>query len=241
MVQADAKSAADEPEISGGDLWIFAYGSLMWRPDFVYAERYAARLDGWHRRFCILSRHYRGSAVHPGLLLGLDRGGSCEGMAFKVAPSDAAGVLAYLRVREQISGVYREARRPIKLQGAGVQIQSAIRMAVVFLAEPAHPSFSARLPVPLQARIIASAKGTTGSNLEYLAQTLEALQPLGIRERELERIAAVIGYSRISQRRIIPSRRWPGPIRSLPDWPRTPRVALHDVKRFTHRTKVPGG
>ena len=213
----------------------------MWRPDFVYAERHAARLEGWHRRFCILSRHYRGSAVHPGLLLGLDRGGSCEGMAFRVAPGDAASVLAYLRVREQISGVYREARRPIKLLGAGAQTQSVVRMAVVFLAEPAHPSFSARLPVPLQARVIASARGTTGSNLEYLAQTLDALQLLGIRERELERIAAVIGALRISRRRILAARRWPGPVKSVAGWPRTPRVGLHGVKRFTHRTKVPGG
>ena len=213
----------------------------MWRPDFDFVERHAARLEGWHRRFCIRSRHYRGSALHPGLLLGLDRGGSCEGMAFRVAARDAARVLSYLRVREQISGVYREARLRVKLQSVGVQNERAVRTAVVFLAETAHPSFSARLSVVLQARIIASAKGATGSNLEYLAQTLEALQHLGIRERELERIAAVIGALRISRRRVIPSRRWPGPVKSVVGWPRTPRVGLHGVKRFTHRTKVPGG
>lgn len=214
----------------------------MWRPDFSYAERHAARLDGWHRRFCILSRHYRGSALHPGLLLGLDRGGFCDGMAFRVASRDAAGVLAYLRVREQISGVYREARLRIKLRGLpAAPDQPAVRVAVVFLAEPAHPSFSAPLSVSLQARIIASAKGTTGSNLEYLAQTIEALQFLGLRERELERIAAVIGALRISRRRIIASKRWPGPVKCVVGWPRTQRVGLRDVKRFTHRTKVPGG
>ena len=242
MLQTEASSDAGQTQKSAGDLWIFAYGSLMWRPDFPYAERRAARLDGWRRRFCILSRHYRGGAVHPGLLLGLDRGGSCAGIAYRVASFDAASVLAYLRVREQISGVYREARLRIKLLAApGAPNEPTFRMAVVFLAEPAHPSFSAPLSVSLQARIIASAKGRTGSNLEYLAQTIEALQMLGIRERELERIATVIGAVRVSRRRIIALQRWPGPLKKVSGWPPTPRVALHGVKRFTHRGKVPLG
>ena len=91
------------------DLWVFGYGSLMWRPDFAFAERHRARLDGYHRCFCITSTHHRGSHARPGLVLGLDRGGTCEGVVYRVAAGQAAHVRAYLRRRELINGVYREA------------------------------------------------------------------------------------------------------------------------------------
>ena len=94
------------------DLWIFGYGSLMWRPGFTHAERARARLDGYHRAFCISSTHHRGDALRPGLVLGLDRGGACEGVAYRVPAAEARTVLAYLRERELISGVYREAQLP---------------------------------------------------------------------------------------------------------------------------------
>ena len=109
---ADNYRMHDKAHTSG--LWVFAYGSLMWRPDFQFVEARRARLSGWHRRFCIVSRYYRGSAENPGLLLGLDRGGVCEGVAFKIAADRTREVLRYLRVREQISGVYREARLAIR-------------------------------------------------------------------------------------------------------------------------------
>ena len=175
-----------------GDLWVFGYGSLMWRPGFQFIEAERARLTGWHRRFCIVSRHYRGTALRPGLLLGLDRGGTCEGVAFRVAAGDVTNVLKYLRAREQISGVYRETRLSVNL----IRVPHEQVRAVVFLAEPAHPSFAHRLSVPAQAQIIATAAGSTGSNLAYLANTIVELKRLGIRERELQRILTTIGVVR---------------------------------------------
>jgi glutathione-specific gamma-glutamylcyclotransferase len=96
-------------------LWIFGYGSLMWRPDFAFIERQPARLTGYHRCFCITSTHHRGTAERPGLVLGLDRGGYCAGVAYRVAAEDEACVLAYLRKRELVNGVYREARSTVDL------------------------------------------------------------------------------------------------------------------------------
>ena len=90
------------------DLWIFGYGSLMWRPGFEYQERIQATLNGYHRALCILSVHHRGSVERPGLVLGLDKGGSCRGIAFRVADQHAEATLAYLREREQVTSVYLE-------------------------------------------------------------------------------------------------------------------------------------
>ncbi|MGL4395816.1 MAG: gamma-glutamylcyclotransferase [Hyphomicrobium sp.] len=213
------------------DLWVFGYGSLMWRPDFPFIEAHAARLDGWHRCFCIVSRHYRGSDLRPGLVLGLDRGGRCEGRAFRVAAADAAHVMRYLRVREQISGVYREARVSVSLRADGAPRVTA----VAYLAEPAHPSYVPRLSVGRQARIIAGAFGRTGSNLDYLLHTRADLARLGIVERELERVVAEIGAVFAHAGRT-PRRAAPYP-RVIAGWPKRPAPKLSDLKRFIHRRR----
>jgi len=90
-----------------GDFWVFGYGSLMWRPGFPHAERHAARLFGYHRSLCLFSHEYRGTPECPGLVLGLDQGGSCVGVGFRVEAADRAATLAYLTWREGTS-VYRE-------------------------------------------------------------------------------------------------------------------------------------
>jgi glutathione-specific gamma-glutamylcyclotransferase len=228
--------ALDSPT-AAHDLWIFAYGSLMWRPDFQYVQARRARLTGWHRRFCIVSRYYRGSAENPGLLLGLDRGGTCEGIAYRIAADRAREVLSYLRIREQISGVYREARVAIALHPIEDGAAPARQTAVVFLAEPAHPSFMPRLAMAQQARILANARGSTGSNFEYLANTVSELNRMGIRERELERLLALIGPVRATQ---IGGNgaRVRLPLRRIPGWPLGPRYRLQDVKRFGHRSRM---
>lgn len=170
------------------EFWVFGYGSLMWRPGFPYTRALHARLVGHARAFCIYSIHYRGNLERPGLVLGLDQGGTCEGMAFQVAPKHAHDVLTYLREREQVTGVYREAHVPIELMdGSGREV-----MALTYLAEPAHPGYAGHLPLPRQARIIRGAHGDAGTNLEYVVNTLAHLRSLNIKEPGLERLANVI-------------------------------------------------
>ena len=171
------------------DLWIFAYGSLMWRPGFVAEEVVHARLVGWRRSFCIYSRFHRGSARRPGLVLGLDRGGVCEGLAFRVSAANARQTLRYLREREQVASVYREALVPVTLlSGEHPEV-----MALTFLVERAHPSYAGQLALTKQAHFIRGGTGRSGNNIDYLASTLAHLNQLGIRERELERLLGLVG------------------------------------------------
>ncbi len=213
------------------ELWVFAYGSLMWRPDFPFVEARPARLAGYHRSFCIISRHYRGSDERPGLVLGLDRGGVCIGRAFRVAPEHARHVLAYLRKREQISGVYREAHLPVTLLGDVIETRSAL----VFLAERAHPSFIRGLSLRQQAHIVSTAKGKTGNNLDYFLSTLAILRSFGIREPHLERLFVTLGpiRARDGQARVAGSA-----AKHVAGWPRRPVLRLAAVKRFTHRARL---
>jgi len=171
------------------DLWIFAYGSLMWRPGFEAQEIVHARLVGWRRSFCIYSRFHRGSARRPGLVLGLDRGGVCEGLAFRVAPEAARETLHYLREREQVASVYREALVPVQLLSG----ERSETMALTFLVERAHPSYAGRLSLAEQAHFVRGGVGRSGNNIDYLASTMAHLAKLGIRERELERLQALVG------------------------------------------------
>ncbi len=172
-----------------GSIWVFGYGSLMWRPGFEALERSSARLAGYQRRFCIYSVHHRGSAERPGLVLGLDRGGSCDGVAFRVAAGEREDTLAYLRAREQVNGVYREAHVGLELVGhAGRHV-----IATTFIAEPAHPSYAGKLPIAMQARLIRAAAGLSGANIDYLFQTIRQLETMQIHDRDLYRVMSTIG------------------------------------------------
>jgi cation transport protein ChaC len=171
------------------DLWIFGYGSLMWKPGFDHVEQHHARLVGYRRSLCIYSVHYRGTPRRPGLVLGLDRGGVCEGVAFRVAGAGAAPVLEALRRRELIYPVYREARLPVSLlRHGGAEVE-----AVAFIAERCHPSYAGALPPTVKARLVRGAAGKAGTNIDYLANTLDHLAELGIRDARLERILAHVG------------------------------------------------
>ncbi len=172
--------------VADRDLWVFGYGSLMWRPGFAYVERRRARLDGYHRSFCISSTHHRGSPSRPGLVLGLDRGGTCEGVAYRIAAANVAATISYLRERELVSGVYRESLATIELHGE----QKPHVSAITYIVERAHPSF-VRLPLAAQAHQIRGARGLSGDNLDYLINTVHHLQDLAIRERDLERLVAL--------------------------------------------------
>ena len=178
--------------LRGGDhqpLWIFGYGSLMWRPDFPHEEAVHARIHGWQRGFFIYSTHHRGTHQRPGLVLALDRGGACEGIAYRVAADRAASTLAYLRAREQVNGVYREAQIAARLEdGSGRHI-----VAVAYVAERRHPSYAGRLALTEQVRLIRAARGISGPNLHYLANTVRHLESLGVHEPELVRLLALAG------------------------------------------------
>ena len=170
------------------DLWVFGYGSLMWRPGFDYEEAQHARLMGWRRSFCIYSIHHPGPAARPGLVLGLDRGGTCEGIAYRVAASRAAETVRYLRAREQVNGVYREAHLPVELMGERREV-----LALTYIVERGHPSYAGQLPPIHQARLIRGGRGKSGNNLDYLISTLRHLSELGIREPDLARVLTLIG------------------------------------------------
>jgi cation transport protein ChaC len=174
--------------------WVFGYGSLMWNPGFAYAEARRARLTGYHRAFCIYSIHYRGNERRPGLVLGLDRGGVCEGMAFRLAPETAALTLAYLRRRELIYGVYREAILPLELEKSPQCTEPASPVwALAYIAERAHPAYAGRLPLAREAHVIRGATGRAGTNLDYVLSTRRHLAGLGIREARLDRLATLLG------------------------------------------------
>lgn len=166
-------------------MWVFGYGSLMWKPGFEVAERLTARLPGHARAFCMRSIHHRGTKERPGLVLALDRieGHSCEGVALRVAAGTEAAALAYLRERELISSAYLEQRLRIILA------DGRIEEAVTFVVDPDHVQYCGGLDLEEQAQIIARAEGGMGRNAEYLLNTVDHLAQLGIHDPELTWLA----------------------------------------------------
>lgn len=162
-------------------LWVFGYGSLMWNPGFAFSERRVARLDGYHRSFCMWSVHYRGTPAQPGLVLALDasQGASCHGLGFRVTDGAEAETLAYLRERELVSSAYLEAQLPITLND-GAQVQ-----ATTYVVDPHHTQYCGDLSLEDQADVIARAHGERGPNTEYLHNTVEHLSELGIDDPDL--------------------------------------------------------
>src|SRR6201988_3951365 len=118
--------SSNNPSASKDDLWVFGYGSLMWRPGFEHIEQVPARLIGEHRALCVYSFDHRGTPEKPGLVLGLDRGGACRGIAFRVAPEQRKATVEYLRAREQTTHVYREVMRSVWLNNSSQQRVSAM-------------------------------------------------------------------------------------------------------------------
>jgi len=165
-------------------LWVFAYGSLMWNPGFAVRDTQAARLHGFHRAFCIYSEHYRGTPRRPGLILGLLAGGSCRGLAHRLPARGYGRVRRYLWRREiENDGVYVEETRLIQLaDGRTVP-------ALVYLADRAHRQFAGKLPISRALSLVRQGRGTTGTNIEYVRNTLEHLRELGLRDRNLQELA----------------------------------------------------
>jgi len=163
------------------DLWVFGYGSLMWRPGFEFEERREARLYGYHRGFCVYSHVHRGTPEKPGLVFGLDRGGACRGAAFRVPAKKAAETYAYLQAREQVTSVYLDVIRPVKLLGSGERVE-----ALCFIVDRAHAQYAGKLGFEDQARLISAGQGQSGANPDYLKGTVEHLREMGIRDAHLE-------------------------------------------------------
>ncbi len=161
------------------DLWVFGYGSLMWRPGFEFAEARPALLKGWHRSFCLYSLHYRGTPAHPGLVLGLDRGGSCRGLAFRVPAAQAETTVQYLNERELVGYAYIARTLNVCLDdGNSVP-------AYTFVADRDHRQYAGVLPLEQQAAIIMDAQGCTGLNRDYLINTVRQLEADGYVDKSL--------------------------------------------------------
>lgn len=168
------------------DFWVFGYGSLMWRPDFEYQEAVPATLFGWRRSMCILSTHYRGRPERPGLVLGLDRGGSCRGLAFRVERPRAEEVRAILHQREMISGVYEPRFAPLRLDD-GRRVSG-----YVFTARRDHAQYAGPLTPERAAALIRQGIGSIGSSRDYLAQTVARLGQLGLRDGALQNLLRLV-------------------------------------------------
>lgn len=163
------------------DLWIFGYASLIWRPDFDFAEQRAARVLGWHRALKMWSRVNRGTPQCPGLVFALLSGGSCQGVAFRVRRHEAADVLATLWLREMVTGVYDprwlHCRTP----------QGPTR-ALAFTLSRRSPSFTGDLTPAQYSQVFAQSRGRYGSTHDYAHETLLSLRAQGIHDGALQRL-----------------------------------------------------
>jgi cation transport protein ChaC len=166
-----------------GDLWVFGYGSLMWRPGFPHVERQLARLHGYHRSLCIFSHVHRGTPETPGLVLGLDRGGQCRGVAFRVAGEAAGETLSYLREREQVTAVYLERQVQIRLlDGRAVP-------AITYVADRTHAQYAGRLETDHLLGLVRQGIGISGANPDYVRATHQHLVEIGVSDPVLAGIA----------------------------------------------------
>lgn len=175
-----------DPAHTAEDLWVFAYGSLMWRPDFPFTDRVEARLVGAHRALCVYSFFHRGTPERPGLVLGLDRGGTCRGIAYRVPAKKRGDTIAYLRAREQVTSVYRECMRPVWLKRAPEKRVPAL----CYMVDRGHAQYAGRLSLEQQLHHVRQGHGHSGANRDYVVATVGALEQLGYRETDLHLLAA---------------------------------------------------
>ena len=165
--------------------WVFAYGSLIWSPEFDHDLAQPARLHGYHRAFCIGSVHYRGTPEAPGVVLGLDRGGSCAGVAFHLRGEGRRESLGRLHAREMLGGVYR----PVV---AAVTLRDGRRVrALTFVADRASPDYL-RLDDDETLRRLRNCTGSRGANRDYALETWRALGDHGIRDGGLARLCRAL-------------------------------------------------
>jgi len=168
-----------------GDLWVFGYGSLMWDPGFDHVAAETAWLHGYHRAFCMYSHRHRGTAERPGLVLALDRGGSCQGIAYRVRRDRAEDVLAYLWERE----MPRYAYLPRTLRAS---VRSGRIDCLTFVVDRTQANYAGRLSAAEAATVIADAVGERGRNRDYLASTVRHLEELGLADGVIHEIWRIV-------------------------------------------------
>src|SRR6202140_2323957 len=161
-----------EAESTKADLWVFGYGSLMWRPGFDFIEQVPARLIGEHRALCVYSFDHRGTPEKPGLVLGLDRGGACRGVAFRVAAAQRNYTVDYLRSREQTTSVYHEAMRSVWLENEARQRASAL----AYVADRGNVQYAGRLSLSEHLRYVQQGHGRSGNNRAYVLATVKSIE-----------------------------------------------------------------
>jgi cation transport protein ChaC len=189
MIRPDFSATRFEPyeseslPLPQGEFWVFGYGSLMWNPGFEVQQTSPARLYGYHRRLCLWSINYRGTARSPGLVLGLDRGGSCNGIALHVAQEDVRPASVYLQEREMLNNAYLPMVKKVYLQnGASVD-------ALTFVSRQKHPQFAVPLTIAETVSVVLEAEGLSGKNCDYVLNTVQHLNECGINQTELHTVA----------------------------------------------------
>ena len=172
-----------------GDFWVFGYGSLMWRPGFEFLERQHAIIDGYHRALCIYSWVHRGTQSAPGLVFGLDSGGQCEGIAYRVSGEKRESVITYLRERELVTNVYLERWEPISLKNGDIV------SSLVYVVDQNHQQYAGKLAPEVQLGIIRKSVGKSGANDVYVENTVAHLSESGIRDPALETLCRKLRQS----------------------------------------------
>jgi len=177
-------AAIEDPlsTLPAGHMWVFAYGSLMWNPGFPHGQARLAQIHGYHRALCVWSWVHRGTRDHPGLVFGLDHGGSCVGIAHRVSAAHRDATAAYLYERELVTHVYKAVARRIRVDGVGVV------PALTFVVDRRHPQYAGKLSPAEAANTIRDAHGRSGPNPDYFANALAHLDTLGIHCPRLQAI-----------------------------------------------------
>jgi cation transport protein ChaC len=171
------------------DLWVFGYGSLMWRPGFEFAERHPATLDGFRRALCLYSYEHRGTEERPGIVAGLDEGGSCRGMAFRVEARLRAEVHAYLRTRELGRYCYREEFAPVAVHAPeGTRTAEAL----CYVVDRTHEQYCGELDLERKTGLVLQGVGISGSAIDYLESLVDSLGALDIHDPGLIELRAAV-------------------------------------------------
>lgn len=163
------------------DLWIFAYGSLIWNPIIQFVERRVGTVFGFHRRFCLWTPYGRGTPDNRGLVLGLDRGGSCRGVVYRIVPAQVDTELPLLWRREMMMGCYQP-------RWVNVVDGAETWSAIAFVVNPQHRAYAGHLAPDVIVEHVATASGTLGSCADYLLQTVKGLTQAGIKDKSLLRL-----------------------------------------------------